>query len=206
MCPNPLRPRRPNPLRPHRPHPTAPTAQRLVHPRLHSSAIVLTWPYLARVSAIVPTWLPLLQVYKSSRSISRLRMCAQTPSTLTSPTAPPASALRPPPPPSALRPPILRRHHHHPHCPHRSPHSLLCHYPHLPTLGSGFQAFKKYLRLPICAQTPSPPSPPSQPPPPSVLRTPPCPQRFARHSTSSPTAFILCHCPHLVALFGFSSL
>ena len=45
------------------------------------------------------------------------------------------------------------------------------------------------------------PPPPSPPPPPSALRPPPCPQRFARHSTSSPTAVILCHCLHLVA-FG----
>ena len=68
--------------------------------------------------------------------------------------------------------------------------------PTCPPMVRVFQVFKKYLRLLMCAQTPSA----LTAPPPSALRPPPCPQRFARHSTSSPTAFILCHCPHLVAL------
>ena len=70
-------------------------------------------------------------------------MCAQTPSALTALTAP--TALRASSTPTALSAsPTLCRHHHHPHCPHRSPPSLLCHCPHLAALGSGFQVFKKY--------------------------------------------------------------
>ena len=127
-------------------------------------------------------------------------MCAQTPSALTAPTALSAwstsTALRASPshstsslpaPLTAFTPLPLSP-------PGRSWFGSLplsppgCPWIRFSSLQEVFKGFQ-------CVPIPPPPSPPS---PPLVL--PHRPQRFARHSTSSPTAFILCHCPHLVAL------
>ena len=235
---------------------TAPTAH-----RLHSSAIVPTWPPLVRVSAIVPTGPPLVRVFKSLRSVPKLPPSPPPPpsalrppptATLTAPTAhclhssaivptwPPLVRVfrslrsiqrlpivpKPPPlhrphrpgsglchcphlaalgsgfqvfkkyleasnvSPNSLRPhrprrphhlerfvhtaPTLRRHHLHPHCPHRSPPSLLCHCPHLAAVGPGFQVFKKYLEASNVCPNPS--------------------------ALTAPTALSASSCPHFTSL------
>ena len=89
---------------------TAPTSH-----RLHSSAIVPTWPPLVRVSTIVPTWLPLVR----RRSIKRLPMCARTPSALialTAPTTPTALTALSTPTALSASPSHSACHHDHPHC------------------------------------------------------------------------------------------
>ena len=87
-----------------------------------------------------------------------------------------------PPPPQPLY--VV---HHHPHCPHRSPPSLLCHCPlcdcsHLAVLGSG-------------AQTPSAPTALTV----SALPT------LRRHHPPT-THRLLYHCPHLAALGSVSAI
>ena len=194
-----------HPPPPPTPPPTPPTALRLHPPTLrrhhppslppHSFAIVPTWPPLVRVSAIVPTWLPLVQVFKSL-------VC-----------------------PNPLRPHRPHRPHH-PHrpqhfaqplyvvttitltAPHRSPFTPL---PLSPPARPwfGFSSLEKVFEASKVCPNPLRPHPPHRPHRPQRFVHPHRHQRFARHSTSSPpspslppplTAFILCHCPHLVAL------
>ena len=107
---------------PHRP-------QRFAHPVYVVTTLPPPTAHRLHSSAIVPTWPPFL--------------C----------------------PPPAGCPATLRRHHHHPHCPHRSPPSLLyhcpgrhwfglCHCPHLAGLGSGFSILLEVFRGFQCVPKP----------------------------------------------------
>ena len=180
----------PNTLRPHRPQ-RLPTHSTSSPPSLTAPTAPLPLSSLGRPC-------------KCFRSIYRLPMCAQTPST---PTAFSASS-------SALCPPTLRRRH-----PPSLPPPLLCHCPHLAALASVLEVFKGFQ----CVPKPPPP------PPPSALRPPPRPQLgsvsaivptylpwllgwgfplfyTAPSALSTPMAPAtlrrsgLCHCPDLAAL------